>query len=111
MARLRLDPGRLAARLDLEAPQDVDDGQGGSLRSFEPRGRLWALVEPTGLRIDEAAGAARVTHTFRVTVRRRSDIESGMRLRWDTRVLRIRAVSDPYPRGDYLLCACEEDGQ
>jgi head-tail adaptor len=41
-----IDPGRLKTRLVIEAPIEVDDGQGGVARSYSAVATVWAAVLP-----------------------------------------------------------------
>lgn len=41
-----IDPGRLKARLVIEAPDESDDGQGGVARSYSAVATVWAAVLP-----------------------------------------------------------------
>jgi phage head-tail adaptor, putative, SPP1 family len=106
-----LDPGRLTARLDLEAEAATPDGQGGAVVAWSHVASLWGLVEPVSARPHEEAGATAATITHRVTMRMRGDVARGMRLVHRGRALAIRAVHDPDARGAYLVCLCEEDGR
>src|SRR3954454_21241608 len=39
-----IDPGRLKTRLTIQAPSELDDGQGGVTRSFTTIATVWAAV-------------------------------------------------------------------
>ena len=106
-----LDPGAMSARLVLERPVEVADGQGGAAVSFEAVGSLWARIEPVAESREERAGSDLVTLTHRIWMRFRGDIVSGMRLRRGERVFVIRSLRDPDEGGRYLVCLCEEDGR
>jgi len=106
-----LDPGAMSARLVLERPVELADGQGGVAVSFEAVGSLWARIEPLGENREERAGSDLVTLTHRVWLRFRADIAAGMRLRKGERVFVIRSLRDPDEGGRYLVCLCEEDGR
>lgn len=106
-----LDPGRLTARLMLEAPDDLDDGQGGVVPGWVAVTSLWGLVEPLTARPGEEANASTVRLTHRVTIRFRDDVTSGMRFGFRGRGLAVRAVRDPDEGRRYLVCECEEEGR
>lgn len=106
---MTLDPGALRARLTLERPVETGDGQGGVERHYETLAILWARVEPVSAAYREEAGAARVSVTHRIRLRRRDDIAGGMRFRNGARVFAIRAWRDPDESGRYTLCDCEEE--
>jgi len=111
MRAVVLDPGAMSARLVLERPVEVADGQGGTDVSFEAVASLWARIEPLGETSEERAGSDLVTLTHRVWLRFRADIRSGMRLRKGERVFVIRSLRDPDDGGRYLVCLCEEEGR
>ncbi|PWE58183.1 head-tail adaptor protein [Metarhizobium album] len=105
-----IDPGQFTARLELEAPVAVPDGQGGADVRYEGVAAFWAMVEPAGHAVREAAGAETATLTHRIWVRFRTDISAGMRLRKGARLFAVRAVIDPDETQRYLVCHCEEEG-
>jgi SPP1 family predicted phage head-tail adaptor len=106
-----LDPGRMTARMDLEIPVEVSDGQGGARRTFANAATLWALIEPrmailTGGR-DEAV--ADIEHD--VWIRYRTDIAKGMRFRKGNRLFGVISAFDPDETRRYLVCRCRETGR
>lgn len=106
-----LDPGQLTARLDLEAPEDVPDGQGGATREWRFQRSLWAAIEPATQSGYERASAQGVTITHKVWLGFRDDIAAGMRFKKGARVFDIRTVTDPDETGRYIICRCEEEGR
>ncbi|NTJ41710.1 phage head closure protein [Agrobacterium larrymoorei] len=106
-----LDPGQLTARLDLEAPDDVPDGQGGVTREWRFQRSLWAAIEPTTQSAYDRASAQGVTITHRVWLSFRDDIAAGMRFRKGARLFNIRLVMDPDETGRFIVCRCEEEGR
>lgn len=111
MRAVVLDPGAMSARLVLERPVELADGQGGADVSFEAVGALWARIEPLGESREERAGSDLATLTHRIWLRFRGDIASGMRLCRGERVFVIRSLRDPDEGRRYLVCLCEEDGR
>jgi len=105
------DPGRMTARLTLEQPQDISDGQGGTVRSWQAVASLWALIEPQSVTRDERGGAEVATVNHSVTIRFRSDIRRGDRLVKGGRTLFVRALRDPDESRRFLLLDCEEEVQ
>ncbi len=103
-----LDPGRLNARLRLETPADVADGQGGVSEGWVTVTGLWGRVEPLRARPREEAGAAIAPVSHRVTIRHRDGIRQDMRFVFRGRFLMLRAVHDPDESRRYLICDCEE---
>ncbi|OCW55767.1 phage head closure protein [Hoeflea olei] len=108
MGALFLDPGRLDARLALEAPPVTADGQGGVEGGWTAVAVLWGRIEPLSARAEEIGGAAVAVISHRVTIRHRSGVTHGMRFVHRGRRLLIRALSDPDESRRYLICDCEE---
>ncbi|MEQ8305811.1 MAG: phage head closure protein [Hoeflea sp.] len=108
MAKMWLDPGRLSARLRLEAPADEDDGQGGVNSGWTTVADVWGRVEPLSATPSEEAEAAIAPVSHRVTIRHRSDVRHEMRFVFRGRSLLVRAVRDPDESRRYLICDCEE---
>ena len=111
MGAVMFDPGRLSARLDLEMPEGVSDGQGGVLTGFAPVTALWALVEPVSVREEDRADAAVFAITHHITIRFRDDLSAGMRFRKGDRTFAILAFHDPDGTRRYLICRCREEGR
>ena len=104
--------GALRHRLILQAESPIADGGGGQgsdpWASPATVATVWGRVEPIGgterLRAMRLEG--HVTH--RVTIRHRAGVTAGMRVRFDVRVLNIRAVIDVGERGRILELLCAE---
>lgn len=109
MGGMFVDPGRLSARLDLETPADLPDGQGGVSEGWTPVASVWGRIEPLRALPGEAAGASIAPVTHRITVRYRDDVRHAMRFVHRGRALLIRAVRDPDESRRYLVCDCEEE--
>lgn len=108
MAVLEIDAGRLTARLVLEAPAAEEDGQGGADVTFVEIARVWALVEPKTF-AEEIKGPGLVSEvTHQVTLRARSDLRPGQRLRKGERVFAILALRDLDETGRFALALCRE---
>ena len=108
MAMLDIDAGRLTARLVLERPEVVEDGQGGAATGFVELARVWALVEPRDFAEEEKGPGLVATVTHHVTVRARGDLVPGQQLRKGARVFEILAVRDPDETGRFQLALCRE---
>lgn len=108
MALLDIDAGRLTARLVLERPEVVEDGQGGAATGFVEVARVWALIEPRSFAEEEKGPGLSATVTHHVTVRARSDLAAGQRFRKGARVFEILALRDPDETGRFQLTLCRE---
>ena len=105
------DPGQMTARLDLEAPQAVPDGQGGATVTWEVTASLWARIEPASFRVAEEAAAEIATISHRIWVQFREGIAAGQRFRKGRRIFAVKVVRDPDETRRYLVCQCEEETQ
>lgn len=108
MAATFLDPGQMTARLVLEAPQAVPDGQGGETTGWVPVASLWARIEPASTAVGEEASAETGTISHRIWIGFRDGIAAGQRFRKGTRLFAVKLMRDPDETGRYLVCQCEE---
>ncbi|NKN39617.1 phage head closure protein [Agrobacterium sp. a22-2] len=111
MGMIEIDPGGLTARLALQAPVTVPDGQGGAAIGFEVLALIWARIEPRLVTVTEQAGAETVTVTHDIWIRQRAGVAAGMRFVKGGRIFAVKAVHDPDETGRYLVCRCEEEGR
>jgi head-tail adaptor len=91
------DPGRLKTRLVIQAPSELDDGQGGVTRTFITVARVWAAVTPVAARAtgDAVEGdAAGATGRYRIVLRSNFSLTLEHRLVDGTRTFRIAQVRD-----------------
>nr|WP_105441011.1 phage head closure protein [Neorhizobium sp. T25_13] len=109
MMVLFFDPGLMTARLDLEAPRTVPDGQGGATVVWEVTLSLWARIEPVLFVVAEQAAAEAGTISHRIWVRFRDGISAGQRFRKGARIFLVKLVHDPDETRRYLVCQCEEE--
>lgn len=100
--------GRLKRRLSLEAPVTAADGLGGRTQGFATEAAFWAQFEwlSGGEHWQRGRPEQRATH--RVTLRWRSGLDAGKRLRDGERLFDIRAVADPDGGRRRLVCLVEE---
>lgn len=104
-----IDPGQFCIRLDLEAANDVEDGQGGVLRRWQQVKTVWTCIEPLSTRAIIKASAEGMVISHRIWLGTRGDIKAGMRFRRGARVLNIKLVNDPDETGRFITCHCEEE--
>src|ERR1700710_3030430 len=92
-----IDPGRLKTRLQIQAPVETDDGQGGVARSFATLTTAWAEVTPQAARgsgADVQAGAEGATVKYRILLRSNFILTLQHRLLDGARIYRITAIRD-----------------
>jgi head-tail adaptor len=92
-----IDPGRLKTRLQIQAPIEIDDGQGGVARSYTTQTTAWAEVTPLAARAagaDVQADAEGATVKYRIVLRSYFILTLQHRLVDGARIYRIAAVRD-----------------
>jgi SPP1 family predicted phage head-tail adaptor len=92
-----IDPGKLKTRLQIQAPVETDDGQGGVTRSYTTLTTVWAEVTPFSLRgggADVEADAEGATVKYRILLRSNFVLTLQHRLVDGARIYRIRAIRD-----------------
>ena len=109
MIAVPFDPGLFTARIDLEAPVEVSDGQGGLVTTFALVSRHWARIEPVRSASDELGHVLRDETSHRIWIRAVPGVATGMRFRKGARNFLIETVRDPDESGRYLVCACREE--
>lgn len=109
MAKVFVDPGVLRSRLVLQAVTALPDGLGGFAESWSDVATVFARLEPVAADSGFGAGQTLETVTHRVTMRRLTGVEAGMRFAGDDgRSFEIVTVQDPDESGRYLLCRTRE---
>lgn len=100
----------LDRRVTLEAQTLTPDGGGGYSASWNQLATVWAAIEHiTGADVfGPDAAEARVK--YRVTIRRRTDVLTGMRVNDNGRVFTITAVLDDGPQAQFLTLMTEKIG-
>jgi SPP1 family predicted phage head-tail adaptor len=92
-----IDPGRLKTRLQVQAPVETDDGQGGVARSFTTLATVWAQVAPLAARNGGAgveADAEGAVVKYRILLRSNFALTLQHRLVDGARIYRIAAIRD-----------------
>jgi head-tail adaptor len=92
-----IDPGKLKTRLQIQAPVETDDGQGGVARSYTTLTTAWAQVTPVAARGDGAgveADAEGATARYRIILRSNFSLTLQHRLVDGARIYRIAGIRD-----------------
>ena len=108
MGETFVDPGALRNRLVLQTVTAVPDGLGGFAESWSDVATVFARIEPVSADSRFGAGQTLETVTHRMTLRRRGDVEPGMRFACAGRIFVIVTVHDPDESGRYLVCRTRE---
>ncbi len=92
-----IDPGRLKTRLQIQAPVESDDGQGGVTRSYATLTTAWAEVTPVSARgngADVQADAEGAAVKYRILLRSNFILTLQHRLVDSARIYRLTAIRD-----------------
>jgi len=92
-----IDPGKLKTRMQIQAPVETDDGQGGVTRSYTTLTTAWAQVtpfSPRGNGADVQADAEGATMKYRIVLRSNFILTLQHRLVEGARIYRIAAIRD-----------------
>jgi head-tail adaptor len=94
-----IDPGRLKTRLQIQAPIETADGQGGVARSYATLTTAWAQVTPLAARgggggADVEAGADGAVARYRILLRSNFVLTLQHRLADGARIYRISGIRD-----------------
>lgn len=103
---MSLSAGRLRERVTFKTPGSTPDGSGGwtgDPSNYATNPTVWAEVLPTGGREAVIAGMQAGIQAWKVTVRYRSDVESGHLISWRDKTLNIRSAADPDGMRDSLV--------
>jgi len=110
MATLFIDPGALRTGLSLQAVTPVADGLGGFGEEWNEVATVFARIEPLTAESRFGADQTLETVTHHITLRHRSDVQSGMRFSRAGRTFDIVTAHDPDETGRYLVCRVLEIG-
>lgn len=100
--------GRQRQRMTLEAPVLTPDGAGGVQASWTTSASFWASLEWVAGEERDRAGRPEQAATHRVTLRWRTGLDAGQRLRLGARIFDIRALGDPDGDHRHLVCLVQE---
>jgi head-tail adaptor len=92
-----IDPGKLKTRLQIQAPVETADGQGGVVRSYTTQATAWAQVTPFSARGAGAgveAGAEGAVARYRILLRSNFALTLQHRLVDGARIFRISGIRD-----------------
>lgn len=92
------DPGRLNTRLQLLAPSESDDGEGGVVRADVAIGAVWAWVTPGAMLAAPEADAEGSAMRARIVIRRGPALSLRHRFICGDKVYRITGFRDSADR-------------
>ena len=100
--------GDLDRRVTIEQAALSPDGAGGGAVSWSELTTVWGRLQPAAGRERLHAMQLQGAASYRITIRRRTDVTVAMRARVDNRVFNIRAVLNGGGREPYSELFCEE---
>jgi SPP1 family predicted phage head-tail adaptor len=100
--------GALRHRVAIEQVAATGDGYGGRTESWTVLATVWAAVEPLSGREYFQAQQAQAKVTHKVTMRYRSGVTPGMRVKHGSRYFGIVSVLDTGEKNRELVLMCEE---
>lgn len=100
--------GKLRHRITIESKGQASDGAGGYIESWSPFATLWAEVKPINSRERFQAEQVQARTTHRIWIRYRDDLETDMRVSYQSRSMAILGITDPDERKHWLVIDCEE---
>ncbi|WP_377810620.1 phage head closure protein [Azospirillum sp. A29] len=99
--------GELDQRVRIEQPADTPDGRGGVTKGWAELATVWAKVRPIAGRERAAAGQIEAAATYRVVIRRRTDVTTDCRILWQGRTMNIRFVPASGSRAMWTVIDCD----
>ncbi|MEW5421393.1 phage head closure protein [Amorphus sp. 3PC139-8] len=103
--------GALDRRLTIETPTATSDGAGGETVVWTKLADVWGRVDALSAAERDRSGRLDGVATHRVTIRARTGVTGGQRLKVDGRTLMILATRPVGVRDRFLLIEAEEEGR
>lgn len=99
--------GELDQRVTLQRPDSTPDGRGGVTKGWSDIATVWARVRPIAGRERAAAGQIEAAATYRVTIRRRTDVTADCRILWQGVAMNIRFAPASGSRAMWTVIDCD----
>jgi SPP1 family predicted phage head-tail adaptor len=103
-----LTSGELTRRVVIQSFTDVDDGGGGSERTWSTVATVWAKIEPGTGREFLAAQQVTPELSHLLTIRYRTDVTAKCRAVYGSQVFAIHTVADVDAKHERLVLTCEQ---
>lgn len=103
MAGFLADLGEMRERVTLSSVTTAAD-----VETVTTVATVWSNVQAVAGRERAAAGQLNTAMTYRIQIRRRSDVAPSWRITWRTRTLQVNAVYDPDGRREWQILECTE---
>lgn len=100
--------GELRHRVTIQQKSVTRDSYGAEVITWTDVATVWAAVEPLRGREFLEAKQIQSETAYRVRIRHRSDVDTDMRVMWNSRTLEIVAVLDIGGLGRELELMCRE---
>ena len=99
------DPGTWSERVTFQAPTRTADGAGGYTQVWNDittAATVWAAVVPVSGRVALDAMQAGLNGVYRITIRRRDDLDIALRILWGGMILRLVELPQSVRGSAYL---------
>ncbi len=104
--------GKIRHRVALHAPQFIEDGAGGQVKSWQQVATLWAFLQPKSGRENfrETIRSEQLQSSvvYEIIIRYRDDVNAEMRFTFGNRKFNILSAFDKQGHKQWLTCICEE---
>lgn len=102
------DAGAFNRQLSLQNKVDAEDGYGGTIRTYEVQGSVWAKICPVAVRrvVEAANKSHEISH--KITFRFKAGVCPGTRFTTGSRHFDVVTVRDPDETKRYLECEVVE---
>ena len=100
--------GSLRERIVIERPATVRTAGGLQMAGWEQVAECLAAIAPEGAGAEAEGMSLSAMPRFKVTIRVRTGVAVGQRVRWRERLLAVRQMIDDPRLADRLVLRCEE---
>ena len=104
-----MNPGELNCRVTLLQEMKTEDGQGGYVTTYEPRGIVWGKIMPLAVKTLDQYEQLSPILLHRIIIRYRRDVAVTDRIQYGSRVLEL--IGPPINEGEknaFLILECRE---
>lgn len=100
--------GEMYYRAALLQKTQTDDGGGGYTESWTTIDTVWAAMQVKGVTESFRGDIPHACGLYRLTIRRRTDVSAGWRIKLDGRSLDVISVSDPGSMSPFMQLNCRD---
>lgn len=101
--------GKMRKRITLQTEGSPSaDGGGGFTQSWTDIDTVWGSIIPLSEREVQLSEAAKGVVTHKITIRHRTDVDTGDRISFGSRIFNIKGAINVEEKGRHLEMVCEE---